>query len=46
MSISSQQKAVMRVVRNLVGFAGCVIVVLAIYATVLHLPLRRLCRWC
>ena len=35
---SSQQKAVVRVVRNLVGFAGCVIVVLAIYAVVLHLP--------
>jgi H+-transporting ATPase len=36
--VSSQQKAVVRVVRNLVGFAGCVIVVLAIYALLLHLP--------
>jgi H+-transporting ATPase len=35
---SSQQRAVVRVVRNLVGFAGCVIVVLAVYAAVLHLP--------
>jgi H+-transporting ATPase len=39
---SSQQKAVVRVVRNLVGFAGCVIVVLAIYAAVLHLPLAEI----
>jgi H+-transporting ATPase len=36
--VSSQQKAVVRVVRNLVGFAGCVIVVLAVYAVILHLP--------
>jgi H+-transporting ATPase len=36
--VSSQQTAVVRVVRNLVIFAGCVIVVLAIYAVVLHLP--------
>jgi H+-transporting ATPase len=36
--VSSQQKAVMRVVRNLVGFAGCVIVVLAVYAVILRLP--------
>jgi H+-transporting ATPase len=39
---SSQQKAVVRVVRNLVGFAGCVIVVLAIYATALHLPMAAI----
>ncbi len=37
--ISSQQLAVMRVVRNLVVFAGCVIVVLALYAAILRLPL-------
>jgi len=36
--VSSQQKAVVRVVRNLVGFAGCVIVMLAVYAFVVHLP--------
>ena len=36
--VSSQQKAVVQVVRNLVGFAGCVIVMLAIYAVVVHLP--------
>jgi H+-transporting ATPase len=36
--VSSQQKAVVRVVRNLVGFAGCVIVVLAVYAVILRLP--------
>ena len=36
--VSSQQKAVMRVVRNLVGFAGCVIVALAVYAIILRLP--------
>jgi H+-transporting ATPase len=36
--VSSQQKAVVRVVRNLVGFAGCVIVVLAICAIELNLP--------
>jgi H+-transporting ATPase len=35
--VSSQQKAVVRVVRNLVGFAGCIIVVLAVYAAILHL---------
>ena len=40
--VSSQQKAVVRVVRNLVGFAGCVIVALAIYAAVLHLPLAAI----
>ncbi len=32
----------MRVVRNLVGFVGCVIVALAIYAKVLHLPLSAI----
>jgi len=37
--VSSQQKAVMRVVRNLVGFAGVVVVLLAVYATFLKLPL-------
>jgi H+-transporting ATPase len=41
-AVSSQQKAVVRVVRNLVGFAGCVIVALAIYAAVLHLPLSAI----
>ena len=40
--VSSQQKAVVRVVRNLVVFAGCVIVVLAVYAAVLHLPLAAI----
>jgi H+-transporting ATPase len=40
--VSSQQKAVERVVRNLVGFAGCVIVALGIYAVVLHLPLTAI----
>ena len=40
--VSSQQKAVVRVVRNLVGFAGCVIVALGIYAAVLHLPLSAI----
>jgi H+-transporting ATPase len=39
---SSQQRAVVRVVRNLVGFAGCVIVVLAVYAAVLHLPIAAI----
>jgi H+-transporting ATPase len=37
--VSSQQKAVVRIVRNLVGFSGGVIVALAVYAIVLHLPL-------
>jgi H+-transporting ATPase len=37
--VSSQQKAVLRVVRNLAVFSGCVIVVLALYAALLHLPL-------
>jgi H+-transporting ATPase len=40
--VSSQQRAVVRVVRNLVGFAGCVIVALASYAAVLHLPLSAI----
>ncbi len=40
--ISSQQVAVMRVVRNLVVFAGCVIVVLALYAAILRLPLAAI----
>jgi H+-transporting ATPase len=40
--VSSQQKAVERVVRNLVGFAGCVIVALAMYGVVLHLPLAAI----
>ena len=45
--VSSQQKAVLRVVRNLAGFAGCVIVVLVVYADVLHLPTREpSSRWC
>ncbi|WP_158742712.1 HAD-IC family P-type ATPase [Acidisphaera sp. L21] len=35
---SSQQTAVVKVVRNLMGFAGCAIVVMAIYASILHLP--------
>jgi H+-transporting ATPase len=35
--VSSQQRAVVRVVRNLTGFAGCVIVVLGVYAFILHL---------
>jgi H+-transporting ATPase len=40
--VSSQQKAVVRVVRNLAGFSGCVIVMLAIYAAILHLPLAAI----
>jgi H+-transporting ATPase len=40
--VSSQEKAVVRVVRNLVAFAGCVIVALAIYAVVLDLPLAAI----
>jgi len=36
--VSSQETAVVRVVRNLVGFAVCVIVALAAYAAFLHLP--------
>ena len=40
--ISSQQAAVVRVVRNLVIFAGCVIVALALYAAVLRLPLAAI----
>jgi H+-transporting ATPase len=36
--VSSQEKAVVHVVRNLVGFAFCVIVALAAYAAFLHLP--------
>ncbi len=40
--VSSQQRAVVRVVRNLVLFAACVIVALAIYAVVLDLPLAAI----
>jgi H+-transporting ATPase len=40
--VSSQQKAVMRVVRNLVGFAGIVVVLLAAYAALLGLPLGEI----
>jgi H+-transporting ATPase len=40
--ISSQEAAVVRVVRNLVIFAGCVIVVLVLYAAVLRLPLAAI----
>ena len=38
MSSARGKKAVLQVVRNLVGFAGCVIVMLAVYAVVVHLP--------
>ncbi|MBW4023826.1 MAG: HAD-IC family P-type ATPase [Proteobacteria bacterium] len=41
-AVSSQQSAVVRVVRNLVVFAGCVIVALAVYAALLHLPLAAI----
>jgi H+-transporting ATPase len=40
--VSSQQKAVVRVVGNLVGFAGCVIVALAVYTYLLNLPLTEI----
>ncbi|MDQ2804868.1 MAG: HAD-IC family P-type ATPase, partial [Pseudomonadota bacterium] len=40
--VSSQQKAVLRVVRNLAAFSGVVIALLAIYAYFLHLPLREI----
>ena len=36
--VSAQQKAVVRVVRNLAGFNGLVIVLLTIYAYALHMP--------
>jgi H+-transporting ATPase len=36
--VSSQQKAVLRVVRNLAAFSGAVIVALLVYAVVLRLP--------
>ena len=38
----SQQIAVVRIVRNLVLFAFCVIVALAVYAVALHLPLAAI----
>ncbi len=40
--VSSQQKAVLRVVRNLGGFSGAVILMLLAYAYALHLPLREM----
>ncbi len=40
--VSSQQKAVLRIVRNLGGFSGAVILMLLAYAYVLHLPLREM----
>ncbi len=40
--VSSQQKAVMRVVRNLALFNGAVIVMLAAYAYVLRMPLAEI----
>ena len=40
--ISSQQKAVLRVVRNLAGFSGAVIVMLLVYAYCLKLPLTEI----
>jgi H+-transporting ATPase len=40
--VSSQQKAVLRVVRNLAGFSGAVIVLLIAYAAVLKLPLGEI----
>jgi H+-transporting ATPase len=36
--VSSQEKAVVRVVRNLVGFAFCVVIGIAAYAAFLHMP--------
>ena len=40
--VSSQQKAVLRVVRNLAGFNGVVIVLLVAYAWILKLPLDEI----
>jgi H+-transporting ATPase len=40
--VSSQQKAVLRVVRNLAGFSGAVIVMLLAYAYFLGLPLAEI----
>ena len=40
--VSSQQKAVLHVVRNLSGFSGAVIVALSAYAISLRLPLREI----
>ena len=40
--VSSQQKAVLRVVRNLAGFSGAVIVLLLVYAYFLKLPLAEM----
>jgi len=40
--VSSQQKAVLRVVRNLAAFNGVVIVLLVAYATVLKMPLDEI----
>jgi H+-transporting ATPase len=39
--VSSQQKAVLRVVRNLAGFNGIVIAILVVYATYLKMPLAE-----
>ena len=44
--ISSQQAAVVRVVRNLVIFAGCVIVALALTRRSCVFRWRLSCRWC
>jgi len=40
--VSSQQKAVLRVVRNLAAFNGAVIVMLVAYATFLEMPLAEI----
>jgi H+-transporting ATPase len=40
--VSSQQKAVLRVVRNLAGFNGVVIVLLVVYASFLKMPLAEI----
>ncbi|MGA9320157.1 MAG: hypothetical protein WBW06_03765, partial [Xanthobacteraceae bacterium] len=40
--VSSQQKAVLRVVRNLAGFNGVVILLLVAYAYVLKMPLDEI----
>jgi H+-transporting ATPase len=40
--VSSQQKAVLRVVRNLAGFNGVVIVLLVAYASFLKMPLAEI----
>ncbi len=41
-AVSSQQKAVLRVVRNLAAFNGVVIVMLVAYATFLEMPLAEI----